>query len=204
MLSRKWFWLLFKRPSSAKRKSIQNNTKCTTILQFPIGRVREENYFFLLNNIAIRNILNLQLYCNKCEATQTWLRGKEFKCLYATGFWFVCWQLGGCFFFFSHGFFFSFPFSLSVSVKLAEPAPSSVFYNSVTLVCESPEQGSNTVNWKSILYPSVDHIKSDWAEMNCFKKNLYSFLLSSSQNEVVIFNYVHNISLCFFFLNWFL
>lgn len=44
------------------------------------------------------------------------------------------------------GFFSSSRFSFSVPVKHGEPVPSSVFYNSLTLVCESPEQGSNTVN----------------------------------------------------------
>lgn len=38
------------------------------------------------------------------------------------------------------------PLFFSVSVKHSEPIPSSVFYNSVNLVCESPEQGRNTVN----------------------------------------------------------
>lgn len=74
------------------------------------------------------------------------LEGKSLNAFMPLGFGLFVggWVVG--FLFFSHVFFFSFPFSLSVSVKLAEPAPSSVFYNSVTLVCESPEQGSNTVN----------------------------------------------------------
>lgn len=135
-----------------------------TILQFLIGRIREENYFFC--EINIWNTLNLELYCNNCEATHTCLRRKDFICLY------LCYSalrvvLGGV----SVGFF---PFS--VPVKHCKPAPSSgliFFFTILTLVCESPEQCSNSVSWKSMLHPSADHIKNDWAEMICSKKNLY-------------------------------
>lgn len=63
--------------------------------------------------------------------------------------------------FFSHSPFFFFFFSRSLLNIVVLFLPR--FFTTLTLVCESPEQGSDTVNWKNMVYPSVDHIKCNRA-----------------------------------------